>query len=303
MAESQAPQDQQNGSSREAAGQSPAANGDRRDLAASGENQGLLDWNLSTNRIYFSPRWISMLGCSENEVGNAPEEWFRRVHPDDLAQLKLAIDAHLAGGLPEFDNQHRMLHSDGTYRWMAFHGTVVRNEQNETTRLAGTHADVTAEMVSDSLTGLPNRLLFLDRLTRSIERAKRRNDFLFAVLAIDLDRFDSQNERLGAAAADQLLIAAARRLETCLRAGDTVARFGRDHVVARFGGDEFTILLDSLNEVGDAKLVADRLLKELSAPFAVGSREAFLSASIGIAVSGRALLLRPRLLRRCFICW
>jgi diguanylate cyclase (GGDEF)-like protein/PAS domain S-box-containing protein len=268
------------------ANSTPSPPEDRRSIPGLRQNEGLWDWNLATNRIHFSPRWISMLGCSENEVGNTPDEWFRRIHPEDVTQVRAKIDTHLAGSGPiQFENQHRMLHTDGTYRWMACRGTLTRNEQGQSIKIAGAHADVTAEMVSDALTGLPNRLLLTDRLARSVERAKRHNDFFFAALVLDLDRFNALNERLGKAAGDQLLIAVARRLETCLRAGDTVARFGRDHVVARLEGDEFTILLDLLNDVGEAKTVAERLLREVSAPLTLGGHEVFVTASIGIAVS------------------
>ncbi len=226
-----------------------------------------------------------MLGCEQHEVGSAPEEWFRRIHPEDLKRVQSEIDAHLTGQSPQFESQHRMCHKDGTFRWMACHGLVTRDEKGQPVHLAGFHSDITSEKVADALTGLPNRLLFLDRLSRSMERAKRRNDFLFAVLLVDIDRFSSIVERLGSRAGDELLIAAARRLETSLRAGDTVARLGRDHVVARLGGDEFTILLDGLNEIGEARFIAERLLREISVPFELGGREVFATASIGIALS------------------
>ncbi len=258
---------------------------DRYDLAERGGNEGLWDWNLLTNRIHYSPRWISMLGCEESAVGNNPEEWFQRIHPEDLPQARLGIQDHLAGSLPKFESHHRMLHQDGTYRWMACQGVASRDENGQPVRMTGSHFDITAEKVTDALTGLPNRILLMDRLARSIERAKRHGNFLFAVLLLDLDRFKPLIERLGRAVSDQLLIAVARRLETCLRSVDTVARLGRDHVVVRFGEDEFIILLDSLNEISEAKIVAERLLKEVSSPFELAGHELFLTASIGIALS------------------
>ncbi len=258
---------------------------DRYDLAARGENDGLWDWNLATGRIHFSPRWVSMLGYEAQEVGNTPEDWFKRIHPEDLTGIRSGIESHLADTTSQFENQHRMLHKDGTYRWMCCRGMITRDESGRAILIAGSHSNVTAEKVVDPLTGLPNRLLLQDRLSRSVERARRHNDFLFAVLILDLDRSESLIERLGPAGGDLLLVAAARRLETCLRAGDTVARLGGDHVVARAGGDEFIILLDSLNEVGEAKTVAERVLKEISAPFELDGHEVFLSASIGIALS------------------
>jgi diguanylate cyclase (GGDEF)-like protein len=105
------------------------------------------------------------------------------------------------------------------------------------------------------------------------------------VVLVDLDRFKATVNRFGLAVSDQLLIAAARRLETCLRSGDTVARAGRDHIVARLDADQFTVLLEGLHEVGEAKMVAERLLGQICEPFQVDGHEVFLSASIGIALS------------------
>jgi diguanylate cyclase (GGDEF)-like protein/PAS domain S-box-containing protein len=260
-------------------------------------NDGLWDWNLATNRVHYSPRWISMLGCEEHQVGNTPEDWFRRIHPEDLERVRQAIDAQFAGASNHFEYQHRMLHADGTYRWMCCRGDVIRDDGGKPVRMTGSHSDITATKVTDALTGLPNRLLLLDRLTGSIERARRRHDFQFAVLLLDLDRFQSLVERLGSTTGDRLLIGVARRLERSLRAGDTVAHLGRDHVVARLDGDEFIILLDGLDEVGDAKLVAARLVKELSTPFVLDGHDVFVTASIGVALSATGYSCPEEVLR------
>ena len=211
--------------------------------------------------------------------------------------MRRVIDTELAGSSREFEYQHRLRHNDGTYRWMSCRGVIERNENGQAVRITGSHSDITAEKVVDALTGLPNRLLLLDRLTRSIARAKRSSDHVFALLMLDLDRPETLTARLGSAASDQLLVAAARRLETCLRAGDTGVRLGRDHVVARLGGDVFTVLLDGLNEVGEAKDVAERLLKEVSAPFELNGREVFLSTSCGIALSATGYCRAEEVLR------
>ncbi len=128
----------------------------------------------------------------------------------------------------------------------------------------------------DALTDLPNRALFFDRLTHAVDRAKRRRDYAFAVLFLDLDRFKVVNDSLGHRVGDQLLIGIARRLEACLRPGDTVARLG---------GDEFTVLLEDVKGVSDATRVAERIQTALRVPFALGGHEAFTSASMGIALS------------------
>ncbi len=99
---------------------------ERYTLAAQGANDGVWDWNLKSNQIYFSPRWKSMLGFEENEIGNTPEEWFARVHPKDIEHLKTKITAHLEGHVHHFQDEHRMLHKDGTYRWMFGRGLTMR---------------------------------------------------------------------------------------------------------------------------------------------------------------------------------
>ncbi len=245
-------------------------------LAVLGANEGLWDWNLKTNQFYYSPRWKSMLGCEENLIGTSPEEWFARVHPEDRARVKEEMETHHAGRTPHFENEHRMLHKDGTYRWMLARGIAVRDTQGRAYRMAGSQTDITEGKVADVLTGLPNRILFIDRLGRSVERAKYRKGYQFAVFFLDLDRFKVVNDSLGHLVGDQLLIATARRLQGCLHTGDTIARLG---------GDEFTILLDDIREVSDATRVAERIQRQLSMPFNIHGHEVFTTASIGIASS------------------
>lgn len=144
----------------------------------------------------------------------------------------------------------------------------------------------------DALTGLPNRALFLERLERAILHSKRRTGYQFAVLFVDLDRFKTINDSLGHAMGDRLLIAFSRRLETCIRAGDTVARLG---------GDEFTILLDDLKDVSDVKRVANRIQKALQSPFNLNGHEAFVTASIGIALNANHYAQAEELLRNADI--
>src|SRR5205085_9248417 len=173
------------------------------------------------------------------------------------------IAAHRSGSTPHFESEHRMLHKDGTFRWMLNRGLAVFDESGGTLRMAGSQTDITERKVSDPLTGLPNRLLFIDRLGRLIKHSKRRKDHLFAVLFLDLDAFKMINDSLGHLAGDQLLVGVATRLEKCLRSSDTVARLGETFTVARLGGDEFTILLDDIKEPADANRAAERLMKAL----------------------------------------
>ncbi len=254
-------------------------------LAAKGANDGLWDWNLRTNVIYFSPRWKFMVGREEAEIGSSPEDWFRLVHPEDIEQLKEAIAQHLQGATSPFEVEYRMQHQNGGYRWMLSRGLAVRDNEGKPTRMAGSQTDINEGKVADALTGLPNRLLFVDRLERALKLSKKKNPYLFALLFLDLDRFKVVNDSLGHLVGDQLLVEIGRRLERCLRTTDTVSRYEDQHLLARLGGDEFTILLEDIRGVSDATLVAERLINEVMRPCNLGGHEIFVSTSIGISIS------------------
>ena len=257
---------------------------DRYALAVTGANDGIWDWNLRNGEIFYSSRWKAMLGHSEYSLISKPEEWLSRIHPEDRSQMDRDLQAHLDGIDPHFENEHRMLHRDGTYHWMLSRGMALRDSSGKAHRIAGSQTDITPGKVSDPLTRLPNRVLFMDRLGRLAERAKRFPSSAFAVLFVDIDHFKLINDSLGHLAGDQLLIAIAQRLERNLRASDTVSRVG-EGTLARFGGDEFAILLDDVKTAEDAIQAGERLIGSLSESFHIAGREVFTSASIGIVLS------------------
>lgn len=267
-------------------------------LAVQGANDGLWDWDLKTNQIYYSPRWRDMLGYQEKEIGPTLEEWLNRVHPEDIERLKLSLKAHIEGTSEQLEYEYRVLHKDGSYRWMLCRGLAVRKNDGIAYRMAGSQTDITDRKYAedkllhdafyDLLTGLPNRALLKDHLNLAVERAKRKKDYIYAVLFLDLDRFKDVNDSLGHSVGDDLLISVARKLEGRMRTTDTIARFG---------GDEFVILLEDLQEEENASQVAEWILKELSDPFIFDNREVYINASIGIVIGSLAYSRAEEVLR------
>jgi diguanylate cyclase (GGDEF)-like protein/PAS domain S-box-containing protein len=254
-------------------------------LAMQGANDGLWDWDLITNEVHWSARWKAMLGHEDSAIGSSPDEWFARVHRDDLPRVMAALEAHLAGGHGHYECEHRMLHRNGTFRWVLCRGAAIWNGDGAATRLAGSLTDITDSKVSDALTGLPNRLLFVDLLERAIKRTERRPDFLFALLVLGLDRFRMVGDSLGPQTADRFLSAVAQRLQESLRGTDAVSPETAEVTLARIAGDEFTVLVDDIADASDAVRVAERLRRALEKPFSIDGHELFTSATVGIAVS------------------
>ena len=257
-------------------------------LAAAGANDGLWEWDLRSKEFYCSDRWRAMIGLSAAAGIGRPEEWMDRVHADDIAPLEQALQAHLSGETAILQHEHRIRHEDGTYRRFLCRGIAVRGTAGRPARIAGSLTDTTDRgsapgrlqnvAFPDPLTGLCNRAVFVERLGRRLDELKhRRAGSRFAALYLDLDRFKVVNDSLGHPVGDELLTAVSRRLESCLRPGD---------VLARLGGDEFAILLNELDDANQANAVSFRIQDTLSAPFSIGGREVFTSASIGIAFGG-----------------
>ena len=258
---------------------------ERYTLAVGGANDGIWDWDLDTDTVYFSPRWKSMLGFMDGEIGDQPEELFGRVHPEDLTKLKEDVNLHLEGLTPHLQSEFRVFHKDGAYRWMLYRGLAVNNNGSRPARLAGSQTDITdrkrAEQLlehkalHDELTDLPNRALFMDRLGHVLEHARRHPEYQAVVLFMDLDRFKLINDSLGHATGDMLLIAISRRLLGCLRPNDTISRFG---------GDEFAILLEDIKQISEATRIAERIQRELTKSFELNGHRVITTASIGIAL-------------------
>ncbi|MHC4994574.1 MAG: putative bifunctional diguanylate cyclase/phosphodiesterase [Planctomycetota bacterium] len=215
--------------------------------------------------------------------------------PNTDAQALAYIQRRFSLGKPfacEISNRSR----DGADYWVAMNVQPVYEDAGLThwisTETEITHSKETEQRLHhdathDTLTGLANRANVLDRLTLALARQRREKDRLFAVLFLDLDRFKFINDTMGHAVGDGLLVEVAQRLSRSVRETDAVAHNDR-RVVARFGGDEFILLLDDISHVSDAVRVAQRVLETLGEPYKIDGVDISTTASIGIAVCGDA---------------
>jgi diguanylate cyclase (GGDEF)-like protein/PAS domain S-box-containing protein len=251
------------------------------------------------NRLYNSPAYQKVLGYSSEELKLTSS--VEQIHPEDQPRVLEAAEKAKVTGRGE-RLEYRMRHKDGTWRNLESVATAIPNEQGQIERLVIVNRDITdrkrAEValahnaLHDSLTDLPNRALFLDRVRHVLALSHRHTSYKFAVLFIDLDEFKVVNDSLGHAAGDALLIQIARRLSASIRGVDTISRsvlmqtgsqVANEGSLARVGGDEFTILLEDIRDCGDAIRVAERLQERLIIPFVVERQEVVIAASIGIA--------------------
>ncbi|HEX4009570.1 MAG TPA: EAL domain-containing protein [Solirubrobacteraceae bacterium] len=252
-------------------------------VAVRATNDGIWDWDLTTGRVHFSDRWRDLLGHEQLPADDAGT-WFALVHPDDVERLRREIDESVAGHNPHFENEHRIRHGDGSWRWVLSRGLTTCDAAGTPVRLTGSLSDITErrnaeqqlihDALHDSLTGLPNRTLLMDRITQCLRHGDRSPAGGCAVLYIDLDRFKLVNDSVSHAAGDRLLVEVARRMERVLRPGDTLARLG---------GDEFAVVLEHITATSQAREIAARLCQTIADPLVFERRALSIVASIGIA--------------------
>lgn len=262
-----------------------SASEERYALAIEGSQDGLWDWDLVSNTTYYAPRWKELLGLRPDEVGDSPREWLGRIASSNLSSFHAALTEHIEGRTSRFESEVEMNHASGETRWMLCRAVARRDDAGKAVRLAGSLTDITElkraqeelrRMAQhDRLTGLPNRAVFRDRLREAMAMAKADPGRRFAVLFFDFDRFKLINDSLGHPAGDALLVSIAGRFRRVLRSRD---------VAARFGGDEFVVLLDHVNGADEARATCDRLLSEFARPHDIEGRSVVSTASIGLVM-------------------
>ena len=254
-------------------------------LALESTGDGVWDWRIDEGIETYSPRYLQMYGYDPEEIAERPESFDQLTHPDDVPAMERDRLEHFEGRTPAYVNEHRVRCKDGSWKWVLSRGMVIaRDELGRPLRMVGTHTDITARKEAevliwqqanfDLLTGLPNRRMLRDRLERAIRRAREQGSQL-AVLFIDLDHFKEVNDTLGHGKGDLLLQQAAQRIRDSLRPAD---------VVARMGGDEFTVLLSPVSGHEEIEAIVQLLIERMASPFRLDDERAFVSASVGISL-------------------
>jgi diguanylate cyclase (GGDEF)-like protein len=244
-------------------------------------SNGLIyEWDIQNGSVGWFADIDEKLGHAPGGFPRTREAWERILHPEDHDRVVTAVERHLRTRAP-FYEEYRVIRSDGSLVAWSDSGKVVPDIQGNPTRWIGVVTDYTESRQArekakyfafhDPVTGLPNRALFNDRVTIALPQA-RRGDHKLAILFLDLDRFNSINESFGYPFGDQFLCHVAERIRAGVRAGDTVARFG---------GDEFAILIQRMRSEEDAAKVAQKILEAIRLPFSVDQRELFITTSIG----------------------
>ncbi len=247
--------------------------------------------------LYTSPQIEHVLGYTPEEW-QTQKLWPTRLHPDDRERILAADKRFETGGGEPFSEEYRLLAKDGSVVWVREEAVLLKDEAGEPLYWQGVFYDLTERKAleerlehrafHDYLTDLPNRQLFVDRLGKALGRTRRKKDRKVAVLFTDLDEFKVINDSLGHEAGDLLLTLVAERLKRCLRPEDTLARFG---------GDEFVVLIEALEDPEVAVRVARKITEELKRPFHLEGRELFATSSIGIGLGDAGTKTPEDLLR------
>ncbi|MGZ5823258.1 MAG: EAL domain-containing protein, partial [Hyphomicrobium sp.] len=256
-----------------------------RALAVDGAGSAVWEWNARRDEIKVSPLIEASLGLGPGELSTKVDDFIKHLHPADRDRFRLMLWSMQERAWAKIRTDFRMRHADNTYRWFELEASSVPNQDTRAVRCVGLIRDVTDakraherllhDAVHDSLTGLPNRELMLDRLGVAVMRAKANEGVRPSVFCIDIDKFKSVNVSFGLVVGDSLLLTVARRLQSHLGPQDTLARVA---------GDRFAIVLVAEHAAQDLAALAERVRRSLRAPIKIAGQEIVLTGSVGIAV-------------------
>ncbi len=259
---------------------------ERRALALTGAGDLIWDWDVAADKVFTSAETESLLGLRRGSLEGPAAKWLEVLHPLDQDRFRAALDSVLDQRRGRLVQDFRLRTPDGHFMWFSLKARPVVGSDGEVARVIGTLSDVTEfknaeerllhDSVHDNLTGLPNRKLFLDRLSGIALLSKTAPSLRPTVMVVDLDRFKQVNDSVGIAVGDSILLTLARRLTRILKPQDTLARLS---------GDQFGLILLSETDAARITAFAETIRKTIRAPIAFNDREIFLTASIGLALS------------------
>ena len=245
------------------------------DLLFSVAQDALLLWDIRRNQARWSSAWCRITGeHSVAQTESGIEEWHDRLHPDEREKIIAALQDHIEGRTPSFESEHRLRHEDGSYRWLAVSALCTRDEAGQALQMAASFSDITERKVLDPYTRLPNRILFLDRLERSLSRLRFGGLHAVGVLSIQLQLPASLADQLSRDEQTQLARQLGERITAELRPWD---------LVAQLDALEFAILLELVPSSIDVSTITDRLFKTLHQPIQIGRHSIQVGAAIGSA--------------------
>lgn len=254
-------------------------------IAVEGTGDGIWDWDLINDKWIFSGKLKQIFGWDADEPIDGKVDWTALIHLEDLPRVTKTLQACVKGETDTYECEYRQATKQGQWKWVLSRGVIVAwNERGKPIAIVGTTSDITARKESealawrhanmDTLTSLPNRRMLRERLEGDIRKAQRSHETL-ALLFIDLDGFKQVNDLLGHDAGDLLLGEVAHRLKSCVRKSD---------FVARFGGDEFVVVLTGLDEAYHIEFISEKILSALANPYFLGNGKGYVTGSIGIAI-------------------
>jgi diguanylate cyclase (GGDEF)-like protein/PAS domain S-box-containing protein len=246
----------------------------RFDLVVRGAGDGIWDWRLTDDSVYFSPRWRELLGYQPEDRFSAMDDWLALVHPEESEMVKREMRNHLEGISLAFQVECRLRHKSQSYRWFLIRGTSQRDPYGHATRMAGSLTDISERKLTDPMTGLPNRIVLYDRINQAIIKTRRRKNSNFGIILLQIDRYETMREAYGQSFCDNVQRVVAQRIVGILRMTDTLTIMS---------DTTMCILVDVMREDTDLVRVAQRVRGAAEEPVSLGEESVMLTLSIGMA--------------------
>lgn len=259
---------------------------ERYQLVIEGSSDGIFEWNIKNNSMFYSKQYKNALGLSPNDKFETLGDWIKLLHPEDKEHVLSTLRDYLGRKIENYCVEYRISHKDGEYKWMLTKGQAIWDKESKPLRIAGSHTDITERKINDKqlfelayldkVTGLHNRAYFLEKINEVIEQNEVGKQF--AVLFIDLDKFKEVNDTLGHDIGDLLLRDVSKILKN---------HVSEEDIVVRLGGDEFIILKRIVNHVSEIREFCEEIDQQFVEPWFIHGRKFYITLSIGIAIYPR----------------